>query len=44
MYRQGTLVVLGTLVPIDVRRNAVLMARFFANITEAQQGKMPENT
>jgi hypothetical protein len=44
MYRQGALVVLGTLVPIDVVQNAILMTRFFNNITEAQQGKMPENT
>ena len=44
MYRQGAVVVLGTLVPINVVRNAVLMTRFFNNITEAQQGKMPENT
>jgi CHAT domain-containing protein len=44
MYRQGALVVLGTLVPINVVRNAVLMTRFFYHITEAQQGKMPENT
>ncbi|HEY7493541.1 MAG TPA: CHAT domain-containing protein [Candidatus Tectomicrobia bacterium] len=44
MFRQGARVILGTLVPIDVRRNALLMARFFANITEALQGKMPKNS
>jgi len=44
MFRQGAIVILGTLVPIDVRRNTVLMTRFFANIAEALQGKMPKNS
>lgn len=35
MFRQGAIVVLGTLVPIEVRRNAILMARLFANIAAA---------
>ena len=44
MFRQGASVILGTLVPIDVRRNTILMTRFFANIAEALQGKMSKNT
>ena len=38
MFRHGALVVIGTLVPIDVRHNAILMARFFANIAETMKG------
>lgn len=44
MFRQGATVIIGTLVPIDVRRNATLMARFFANIAEALKGRMPQTT
>ncbi|MBO3676902.1 CHAT domain-containing protein [Streptomyces sp. NEAU-YJ-81] len=39
LLREGVRAVLGTQVPVDVRRNAILMARFFVNITAAfQQG------
>jgi hypothetical protein len=44
MFRQGAIVIIGTMVPVDVRRNAVLMARLFANVAEALQGRMPLNT
>jgi hypothetical protein len=44
MFRQGARVILGTLMPVNVHHNAVLMARFFANISEAVLGRMPENT
>lgn len=38
LFRCGAMVVIGTLVPIDVRHNAVLMARFFANIAATMNG------
>jgi hypothetical protein len=37
LLREGVIAVLGTQVPVDVRRNAILMARFFANIMAASQ-------
>ncbi len=44
LFRQGAVVVLGTIVPIDVSRNAVLMARFFANVSEAILGRLEQKT
>jgi hypothetical protein len=44
MLRQGAFAVLGTLVPVDVRRNAMLMVRLFANIAETIRGNMPLRT
>lgn len=38
LLREGALAVLGTQVPVDVRRNAVLMARFFANVAAELKG------
>jgi len=38
LFRQGAAAVLGTLVPIDVRRNAHLMVRFFVYIAETLAG------
>jgi hypothetical protein len=38
LFRQGAMAVLGTLVPVDVRRNAHLMVRFFIYIAEALNG------
>ncbi|MCL7428142.1 CHAT domain-containing protein [Streptomyces sp. YS415] len=35
LIREGVRAVLGTQVPVDVRRNAILMARFFINIAVA---------
>jgi hypothetical protein len=37
--RTGAMAVLGTLIPIDVRRNAILMNRLFTYIIETQEGK-----
>ncbi|MFZ3594647.1 CHAT domain-containing protein [Streptomyces sp. BH104] len=37
LLREGAMAVLGTQMPVDVRRNAVLMGRFFVNIAEAFQ-------
>jgi hypothetical protein len=44
LVRQGAIVVIGTLVPIDVRRNALLMTRFFINILAALEGEFPMRT
>ena len=44
MFRQGAVVVLGTFVPIDVRRNSVLMVRFFVNIAATMTGEMSLST
>ena len=42
MLREGASVVLGTLVPIDVRKNMLLMVRFFVYIAEAIEGRHPK--
>jgi hypothetical protein len=39
LFRQGAVAVLGTLVPIDVRRNAHLMVRFFVYVAETLDGR-----
>ena len=39
MERQGAVAVLGTQVPVDVRRNALLMSRFFVYLNEALAGR-----
>lgn len=44
LLRQGALVVIGTMIPVDARRNALLMARFFANASEAVRGALPDNS
>lgn len=44
LFRQGAVAVLGTLVPIDVRRNAHLMVRFFIYIAETLDGSSPSRT
>ena len=44
MFRQGAAVVIGAMVPIDVRRNSILMARFFVNMAEALAGRSPLKT
>jgi hypothetical protein len=44
LLRQGAFAVLGTLIPVDVRRNALLMARLFANIAETIRGNIPLRT
>src|SRR6185295_851250 len=38
LLANGAMAVLGTLVPIDVRRNALLMARFFTYVMETIKG------
>ena len=35
LFRRGARMVLGTLVPVDVRHNALLMGRLFANLAKA---------
>lgn len=40
----GAYAVLGTLIPVDVRRNAVLTSRFFRHISEALEGKIKCST
>lgn len=42
MLREGAHVVLGTLMPVDVRKNSILMVRFFVYIAEALEGRHPE--
>jgi hypothetical protein len=44
LLQQGVLAVLGTQVPVDVRHNAVLMARLFVYIREALAGAEPETS
>ena len=44
LIRHGASAVLGTLIPVDVMRNAILMTRLFANVTEAIGGTMPLRT
>lgn len=39
LFRAGARVVFGTLVPIDVRRNAILMTRFFVYLAETLRGE-----
>jgi hypothetical protein len=41
LLRQGAVAVLGTLIPVDVRKNAILMMRLFVYILEAMQGRYP---
>lgn len=41
LLQQGVIAVLGTQVPVDVRHNAVLMARLFVYIREALAGTEP---
>jgi hypothetical protein len=41
LFRQGAMGVLGTLVPVDVRRNSHLMFRFFVYIAETLAGRTP---
>jgi len=38
LFRQGAIAVLGTLIPVNVRRNAHLLVRFFIYIAEALNG------
>lgn len=44
LVRQGALAIIGTLIPIDVRKNALLMTRFFINVAAALRGEMPLRT
>jgi hypothetical protein len=44
MFRRGAKAIIGTMVPINVMHNATLMARFFANVAEALQGRGPGKT
>ena len=44
LVRQGAIAVIGTLIPIDVRRNALLMTRFFVNIRATLEGEFPMRT
>ena len=44
LVRQGAVTIIGTLIPINVRRNALLMTRFFANIVAVLNGEMPMRT
>ncbi len=39
LLREGAVAVLGTQVPVDVRRNAVLMMRFFLNMIDVLAGR-----
>ena len=39
LFRSGAIAVIGTLVPIDVRHNAILMNRLFANLSETINGR-----
>jgi hypothetical protein len=39
LLREGAVAVLGTQVPVDVRRNAMLMMRFLVNMTEVFAGR-----
>ncbi|WNG27429.1 CHAT domain-containing protein [Cystobacter fuscus] len=41
LLRQGAVAVLGTLIPVDVRKNAILMMRLFVYILETMQGNYP---
>ncbi len=43
-FRQGAIVVLGTLVPVDVRRNATLMTRLFVNMAATLRGELKFRT
>jgi hypothetical protein len=42
LLREGAVAVLGTQVPVDVRRNAMLMMRFFVNMAEVLAGRERE--
>jgi len=44
MVRQGAVAIIGTLIPIKVRRNALLMTRFFVNIVATLKGEFPMRT
>lgn len=44
LIREGASAVLGAQIPIDVRRNATLMVRFFTYILESQARREPEVT
>ena len=44
LLRQGSLAVIGTLVPVDVRHNSRLMVRLLANIADALEGGSPHRT
>lgn len=44
MVRQGAVAIIGTLIPINVRRNALLMTRFFVNIVATLKGEFPMRT
>jgi hypothetical protein len=39
LFRQGASVVLAPMIPVDVRRNAMLMVRFFIYISESIEGR-----
>jgi hypothetical protein len=43
MLRHGAIAILGTLIPVDVVRNSLLMVRFFLYIAEALNGNRPAN-
>lgn len=42
--RNGTIAVLGTFIPVNVKRNMVLMTRLFTYISEAQKGSQQYKT
>ena len=44
LVRQGAVAIIGTLIPIDVRKNALLMTRFFINVAATLRGEMPLRT
>ncbi|MFI5913385.1 CHAT domain-containing protein, partial [Dactylosporangium sp. NPDC051541] len=44
LLREGAIAVLGTQVPVDVRRNAMLMMRFFLYIAEVLAGREQHST
>jgi len=41
LLRQGAVAILGTLIPVNVRHNAILVVRFLTNIFEARAGRLP---
>jgi hypothetical protein len=44
LLRSGAIVVLGAFIPVDIRRNALLMGRLFVYMQEAQDGNKQYNT
>jgi hypothetical protein len=44
LLRQGAIAVLGTQVPVDVRRNAMLTVRFLLYVMEVRAGREPHDT